>query len=140
MSKSKEVLKDIAEMWRDICNDYLYFFCEKHEFTYDDTMWVADNPGTVIMIGDMYVNMEDIRYDIDNNVPEDKFEKWYWKNLELYELGVEHWMNYSSYCKGAPDEWTEERMNKARDMRKGIHELEENLKELIEETGHEPTF
>ena len=132
--------KTLQSKWLEVCDDYITAFCEKHSYILDYDCWVANNPGTVACISDMFVSMEDIRYDIDNKVTEDKFEKWYWKNLELYELGVEHWMNYSSYCKGAPDEWTEERMNKAREMRKGIHELEENLRELIEETGHEPEF
>jgi hypothetical protein len=119
--------------WKEICNRYLELFCKKHGFKYDPADWIGSDPGTIIEVCDMFVSMDNIRYDVDNNIPVGDFEKWYWKNLELYELGVEHWMNFPSYCKGAPDEWTEERIARLKDSKKRIHEAEEDLKRAIEE-------
>ena len=99
-------------LWKDVCNEYLEAFCWKHGYTYDKYVWVGDDPGTVANIGDLFVGMDDIRYDIDNNIPESCFEKWYWKNLEVYELTGCHYMNFSSFCMGATDNWPEERLDR----------------------------
>ena len=127
-------------LWKDACNEYLQVFCEKHEYQYEPDMWVGSNPGTIAMIGDMFVSMENIRYDIDNDIPEEYFEKWYWKSLELDEIGVEHWMNYESYCKGAPDIWTEERMEEIRKARSRVEESKRKFEELIKEYQEENKF
>ena len=120
-------------LWRDACNEYLEVFCTKHEYNYEPDMWIANDPGTIAMIGDMFVSMDNIRYDVDNDVPEEYFDKWYWKNLDLHELGVEHWMNYESYCKGAPDIWTDEQMDKIRQARAKVEETKADLKKLVDE-------
>lgn len=111
--------KSLQQQWQEICNDYLREFCHRHDYTYDPQYWIGspEGIGTIAWIGDtMLVDMEDLRYDVDNQVPVDKFEKWYWKQLELNELGIEVWLNYRSYCLGAPDEWTDERMQKLREV------------------------
>lgn len=123
--------------WRDVCNEYLETFCKKHGYTYEPDMWVGDDPGGITEVCDMFVHLDDIRYDVDNDVPEDYFAKWYWKGLEVYELTGKKYMNYPSYCKGAPDGWTEERLEKIREANKRIKEKEEELRQLIEECDYE---
>ena len=119
--------------WRDVCNEYLETFCKKHEYIYEPDMWVGNDPGTIAMIGDMFVSIHDIRYDIDNDVDEKLFEMWYWKSVDVYELTHNNYMNYESYCKGAPDEWTEERMQAIRDAQKKIETAKKEFEELIED-------
>ena len=128
--------KTRQERWNDICNEYLKEFCDKHEWQYEPDMWVAGNVGTIVMIGDMFVSMNNIRYDIDNNVPTDYFEKWYWKSIEISELtdGAENYMNYENYCKEAPDYWTEERIQKIRASKKRVEEAKNELLKAIEDT------
>lgn len=121
----------IKDRWADICNEYLKKFCQKHKYNIDPYPWVGDNPGTVAMIGDLLVGMDDMRYDIDNNIPEDFFEKWYWKDLDVYELTKCHYMNYSSFCMGAPDEWSDERMDKIRKAKERVKLAEEELEKEI---------
>ena len=133
--------KTLQQRWREICDDYVDYFCRGHEYTYDPSAWVGGNVGGVICINDMFISFDDIRYDVDNHIALDKFEQWYWKAVDLHELGVKNWLNYPSFCKGAPDTWTDEKIEKIRDGRKKIQELEDNLRELIEEhTGKEPEF
>ena len=129
-------IKTRQERWNDICNEYLKEFCDKHEWQYEPDMWVAGNTGTIVMIGDMFVSMNNIRYDIDNNVPTDYFEKWYWKSIEISELtdGAENYMNYENYCKEAPDYWTEERIQKIRASKKRVEEAKNELLKAIEDT------
>ena len=84
---NSEILS-IKDRWANICNEYLEKFCRKHKYNIDPYPWVGDDPGTVAMIGDLLVGMDNMRYDIDNNIPEDFFEKWYWleSNFEVLFL------------------------------------------------------
>lgn len=97
------ITKDsLQEIWDNVCNEYVRVFCEKHDYEFIEDFWVAGNVGTIICLGDMFVSMDDIRYDVDNNVPVEKFEVWYWKSIDRADKGLKY-LNYSSFCKGAPD-------------------------------------
>jgi hypothetical protein len=125
------------ERWREICQEYLKLFCDKHEYSFEDCFWVADDYGTIACVSDMFISMEHIRYDIDNNIEETMFEKWYWKAIEIFELTGQNFMNYESFCKGAPDIWTEEKMEKLREAHMRVYEAEEALRQEIEEMTEE---
>lgn len=129
--------QNLQQQWKQVCNAYLRAFCERHDYTYDPKDWVcgdrAETIGTVVEVADMFIDMDDLRYDVDNNVPIDKFETWYYKRLELYELGIEVWLNYPNYCKGAPDEWTEERMERLRESHQRLQEAKARLEELCKD-------
>jgi hypothetical protein len=129
--------ENIQERWRDICQEYLKLFCDKHEYSFEDCFWVTDNYGTIACVSDMFISMEHIRYDIDNNIEETKFEKWYWKAIEIFELTGQDFMNYESFCKGAPDIWTEEKIEKLREAHMRVYEAEEALRQEIEEMTEE---
>lgn len=124
---------NLKKQWEDICNEYARIFCAKHSYSFDPDMWVANDPGSVIEVCDMFVGIDEIRYDIDNDIPEEYFAEWYWKGLEVYELTGKNYMNYPSFCKGAPDEWTKERLENIREAHKHIEEKRKELKQLIEE-------
>lgn len=132
--------RPLKTRWSEICDEYLRVFCERHEYEYDPYMWVGSDPGTIIEVCDMFVSMENIRYDVDNNIDPELFHKWYWKSLELSQLGVEHWMNYPSYCKGAPDEWTEERMQRLREANKRVEEAKRELQDEIDSYKQKSLF
>jgi hypothetical protein len=123
--------------WQELCNKYLKKFCEKHEYTYEADCWVANDPGTIANIGDMFVSMDNIRYDIDNCIDVDCFEAWYWKSLEVYELTGQKYMNYSSFCHGAPDMWSEERLNSVREAKRKVEVAKQNLEKEIERLKNE---
>jgi hypothetical protein len=40
-------------------------------------------------------------------------------------------MNYSSFCHGAPDIWTEERLNIVREAKRKVEEAKQNLEKEI---------
>lgn len=129
--------------WVGICNVYLFQFCKRHGYRYDPDAWVSSDPGTSAEVSDMFVSMDDIRYDVDNKIDPELFSKWYWKSLEIYELtdGKVSYMNYPSFCKGAPDEFTPERMEKLRVSKKRMDEaqkdFEETVHQYVEQSGHE---
>jgi hypothetical protein len=95
-------------------------------------MWVANNPGTIVCVNDMFVSMEDIRFDVDNCIDIDCFESWYWKSLEVYELTGNKYMNYKAYTQGAPDIYTEEKLNSIREAKKRVEVAKELLQKEIE--------
>ena len=90
-------------------------------------MWVANNPGTIICINDMFVSMEDIRFDVDNNIDIDCFDSWYWKSIDVYELTGQKYMNYPSFCIGAPDIYTEEKLKSIREAKVNVEKAKEAL-------------
>lgn len=118
--------------WNEICFQYVEEFCRKHGYTPERDAWVAGDVGTTICINDMYVGMDEIRYDIDNDIPVEKFTEWYWKSLDVLELTGEKWLNYASFCKGAPDPWPKERLDKIRESKKKIDQLKQELYDEIE--------
>ena len=95
--------------WKSVCNEYLKRFCERHDYAYEPDMWVANEPGTIIEIADMFVTMDNIRYDVDNEVPEEKFAQWYWASVDRHMLDLED-INYQSFCKGAPWRYSDEEL------------------------------
>lgn len=124
----------IAEVWREVCNNYLFSFALKHEYDTSDIdngyAWVGGDPGTVANLGDMWINMDDIRYDIDNKIPADRFEAWYWKALDRAEANLKY-MNYRSFCMGAPDPLSPEKEAELKQLRSRVKEAQAALDDAI---------
>lgn len=135
MNKCKS--EDLQLDWYKVCTNYVMEFCKRHGYKYDRDAWIGGEVGTIIEIADMFVTMDNIRYDVDNNIDPELFACWYWKSIELYELGVEKYMNYPSYCKGAPDEWTEECMEELRQSKKRLEEAQKNFNRITKKTENQ---
>lgn len=133
----KQALK---QTWEKVCNTYLQEFCRRHGYSYEPDCWIANNPGTIACVCDMFVSMEDIRYDVDNCIDIDCFEAWYWKSVDVYSLTKQKYMNYSSFCQGAPDQWTEERLNSIREAQKRVFEAQENFEKVLAEIKESENF
>ena len=76
---------------------YIELFEKKHELSFD--FWIADLSGTVACFSmDYYVNFEDIRLDLEKDVPKDLFFDWY--DLAM-DLGLEDKpiINYYTFLK-----------------------------------------
>ena len=133
-SIDSDTLNRLKKSWITISNIYLHEFCRRHEFEYSDARWISDNPGTTVEVCDMLISMEDIRYDVDNQIDPDMFQKWYYKSLDVYELtnGAQSYLNYPSFCESAPDPFTEDYMKKLQDAHKRVQEAKEALKLEIE--------
>lgn len=78
----------------------------------------------------MFINFDVIRYDIDNDVETDKFLEWYWNDVERGELSIKY-MNYLSFCKGAPDPITPEKMEEIKECRKRLEEAQQAFYDSI---------
>lgn len=117
--------------WEKLCNEYVKIFCEKHDICYDDDdyIWVGGSVGEIANIGDFYIDFSVIRYDIDNNIEESKFEKWYWKSLDVYQITGDNYLSYESFCRGAPDKWSDEKLEEIKKLQQNA----EYAKQLLED-------
>lgn len=122
-------INELKKDWEKLTNEYVKNFCEKHEISFEEEyMWVADVIGGIVNVGDYFIDFSIIKYDIDNNISEEKFDKWYWKSLEVYQITEENYLSYESFCKGAPDKWTTEYLEKIRVLKQNV----ENAKQILE--------
>ncbi len=124
----------LKQLWERVCNTYLHQFCIRHDFDYIENSWVSDEPGTIAIIGDMFVDMRHIRYDVDNSISEEKFEEWYWRNDEIYELTGSMYMPYEEYCEGRRvDVWNEEKIKQIRTAKQRVFDAQQDLETIINE-------
>lgn len=133
-NKEKKIkIEARKKLWHDICNEYLEEFCKRHGYSMNPYMWVHDNCGSMAEVCDMFVSMDDIRFDVDNDVVASAFPDWYWKGLEICELtdGKSKYMNYESFVKGAPDPWTSDKMELLRNARKRLYDAKADLENEI---------
>lgn len=122
-------INELKKDWEKLTNEYVKNFCEKHEISFEEEyMWVADVVGGIVNVGDYFIDFSIIKYDIDNNISEEKFDKWYWKSLEVYQITEENYLSYEAFCKGAPDKWTTEYLEKIKVLKQNV----ENAKQILE--------
>jgi len=69
--------EELKQNFAKAADAYLNIFCEKHGYGYTEAYWIADEPGGLASVADLFVDMRTIMYDIDNDVQNEEFEKWY---------------------------------------------------------------
>lgn len=115
------------------CNAYLKAFCEMYGFYYDPDFWVK--VGTIIEVGDYYVNMDTIRTAVDKGVPREEFVKWYDYCMDCGSLDIPS-PNFDSWLRGCP-RMSDEEIRELMERSHKIEELKEELRKLIEEKRSE---
>lgn len=138
----------IKDQWNEVCEAYLSEFCKKHHFDREDADWVGRDIGGMAQIGDYFVGMEEMRYDIDNRIPPKTFFLWYDYTLEVNEIESE-WhqlegyttfthINYTSFCKGAPIPYSAEKLESWRESAKRLEEAKRNFLESCRNGANSP--
>lgn len=98
MNKSHREL--IRANYENACNDYLDAFCQKHGFS--DRYWIANRIGEIADCNGFYsVDMADIRTDIDEDVEDGEFFRWYEYCIDVASAGLTA-PNYHSWLRGCP--------------------------------------
>lgn len=115
------------------CNAYLKAFCEMYGFYYDPDFWVE--VGTIIEVGDYYVNMDTIRVAVDKGVSREEFVKWYDYCMDCGSLDIPS-PNFDSWLRGCP-RMSDEEIRELMERSHKIEELKEGLRKLIEEKRSE---
>ena len=126
----------LKERYKNICNEYLQRFCIKQGYHYEpNDAWVAGNAGDCANVGDFYFSFEEIRYDIDNDIPKGKIIEWYDYTLETSMLDLPLRINYPSFCKGAPLPYSREKIEEIRTLKNQVEQAEKILKNCIDEAS-----
>lgn len=122
----------LKKRFETICNTYVALFCKKHDFEFE--RWVADDVGGTAECGDYYISFDEIRYDIDNDIPVSIYMKYYDYCLAVYSVlpNIRHAVNYPSYCKGARP-YTDAQLFKLSEARKRLELTKAELEKLIDE-------
>lgn len=128
-------MKELEEKYKKICDEYIEAFLDKHDLSINDyeygEWWIGNEVGGLVDLDDCTFNFDDIRYDVDHDIPGDQIFKWYWNSVERYELGLKY-MNYPAFCKGAPDPIPADKMKSIRESKQKIESLQRELKEKID--------
>lgn len=128
-------MKNITERYKDIVVEYCNKFAERHGGIFDENdqsdFWIQDS---VIFFNDMYIDLNDIRYDVDNEPEEHLFIEWYDRMSECYGLGLT-FPNYSAYLKGAPHP-SDKEIEKFRQQHDKLIELKEDLERQADHLNH----
>lgn len=130
---NKAHIELLKSEYESVVGDYCQAFCTKHGYEYCPDDWLGGDVGGIIEIGDMFINFDDIRTDVDNGIPEKVFSEWYWYGLRLHELGLPKSINLRSYAMGAPLPYSEEDLKRIEEAIRRVNEAEECLKKIIDE-------
>lgn len=129
-------MNELETRYRKLCAEYVDNFVKKHSYSESEhdrpSEWVGTDVGDTVCIGGMFINFDDIRYDIDNDIPEDLFEKWYWKYLDRCEMNLRY-MNYKSFCMGCPDPISPEQEKIIKDAHKTLIDARVKFEEAVKE-------
>ena len=90
-------MKKLREEYADIVNKYIRAFEDKHDTLLE--FWVADQIGTIAVIGDNFFNFQDIRYDIDNRVNKRLIWEWYSGWVDSCYKNRKPYPNFENYVK-----------------------------------------
>ena len=83
-----------------ILQEYVDLFSKKHEITFDGS--VNDDLLDILFFGDYFMSIEDVVFDIDNDINEPEFYNWYDSTLEFAMKNKDvPTINYKSWCMGA---------------------------------------
>lgn len=124
---AKEGTRTLKDEFNLIVDKYTATFCKKHELNFDG--WVGNDTGTIGCFGDYFISFDNIRYDIDNDIPKGVFFEYYDYDLRIPEGGRR--VNYESYIKGYRP-YTEQQLDEIEEAQKKVHEAEMILKDAID--------
>ena len=100
--------ENIKKAYENACQDYLTQLLTDWGF-YDDDMketcmgwWVGDEIGGLFCLeDDIFINMDDIRYCVDNDISFEIYQDFQDYNVKCAEFGFNH-MNLNAFVLGAP--------------------------------------
>ena len=91
---SRLSIQEIKERLDNCIDLYTDLFCKKQ--CCDEMGWIGKIKGGINCFADAYLSFEDIRIDLEMDVPKGEIFKWYWDNIENSNKAI----NYYSYVLG----------------------------------------
>lgn len=117
------------DRFNSICTEYVAKFCEKHDLCFEG--WVGGRIGEVAEIGDMFLDLCDIRFDMDTEQVVGKIEKWWDYSYDLAMLECPKTINYRSWCAGAPVPYTQKQLDEIRKAHNEVVTAKRVLEDLL---------
>lgn len=122
------VKRNLQNKFEEVCNGYLLELCNMWDINAKsyDGFWVGDEIGGTFAYGEtLFINMDDIKYCVENNVSYSEYMEWLDYCVWASEFGQTQ-PNLKSWHKGCPrvDEATQEKLSS----------MKYKLEKLIEET------
>jgi len=94
----KQQMLELKPKFEKVVEMYIDAFCEKQELVF--SFWISDDVGSVAYFNEIYLlYFDDIRYDIDYDIPKGKI-------IEYSFLSSENKMSYKNFCKIEPSNET----------------------------------
>jgi hypothetical protein len=87
-------MNNLKIKYEKICHQYIEKFCEKNELDFEG--WVGDIVGSIAYCSDMFLNFQDIVWDINSDQPKRLIVEWYYNSVDNPLKSI----NYYSYTKG----------------------------------------
>jgi hypothetical protein len=91
-------MKTLQQQFKEIANDYVLAFEEKHNVKFEN--WVNDDCHIADFGGTYFLELGDIRFDIDNNCPPRLILNWSDDALEYFHQYMEVPVSFENYSKG----------------------------------------
>lgn len=133
------VKKHLKEQWEAACNGYLLELLNMWELDCFYGYWIGDEVGGVYAYDDsIFINIDDIRYCVENNVSYNTYQDWQeycvWAN-EFNQATP----NLNSWCKGCPrvDEETQKKLSS---MKSDLIKACLDEKEKVKNNGNENRY
>ena len=122
--------KELKQQFEEVCKAYLDAFVKRHDLVSAD--WIGPGVGANVCANDdVFLDFDDIRYDVDNAASLSVNEIWDWvdycRRLEYLECPKK--INFPSWCKGAPKPYT----LKMLDVLEGLHQAVIDAKKKLDE-------
>lgn len=129
--------KELKQQFEEVCKAYLDAFVKRHDLVSAD--WVGPGVCEIVCANDeVFLDLDDIRYDIDNAASLSVNEIWDWldycRRLEYLECPKK--INFPSWCKGAPKPYT----LKMLDELEGLHQAVIDAKKKLDEARNADRF
>ena len=127
----------LKERYEQVANDYVKELCRRFDPDYDGYMpdWICDKVGgTLDDLWGYYINFDDVRLIIDENIPFDDFIKWYDYCLECHAISPDITTpNLRSWIKGCP-RMRQEELDHLKELHRKVEFARQALEQAIEET------
>ena len=129
--------ESLKQQFEEVCNAYLDAFVKRHDLVSAD--WVGPGVCEIVCANDeVFLDFDDIRYDVDNAASLSVNEIWDWvdycRRLEYLECPKK--INFPSWCKGAPKPYTDKML----DELEGLHQAVIDAKKKLDEARNADRF
>lgn len=82
----------IIDDYKKACEEVLKAFCEKHDYLYEEDSWLGLHVGHSAMIGDYVVGMDVMLEDLEKDIDEREFIKWYDYSINGGRFNYHTWL------------------------------------------------